>query len=75
MNKLEAHHKIEIFCCVEDGTYVAIVTDLPHCSAWGETHEEALAQAQDAIRGHIKDRQEYGDPIPEPVPWHRTAAR
>jgi predicted RNase H-like HicB family nuclease len=70
---VEARYEVDIFWSDEDQAYIAVVPDLPYCSAWGETREEALAQIQDAIRGHIKVRQKYGDPIPEPKP--HTVAR
>lgn len=61
-------YEIDIFWSDEDEAYVAVVPDLPYCSAWGETREEALSQVQDAIRGHIKVREKHGDPIPDPSP-------
>jgi predicted RNase H-like HicB family nuclease len=64
---VESRYEIDIFWSEEDEAYIAVVPDLPYCSAWGETREEALAQVQDAIRGHIKVRQKHGDPIPEPT--------
>ena len=63
-------YEIDIFWSDEDDAFVAVVPDLPYCSAWGGTYEEALAQVQEAIRGHIEVAQKYGDPIPEPRPPH-----
>lgn len=62
----ELKYEIDIFWSDEDDAYVAVVPDLPYCSAWGETYEEALAQAKVAITGHLKVAEKYGDPIPEP---------
>lgn len=59
-------YEIDIFWSDEDDAYIAVVPDLPYCSAWGETYEEALAQVKVAIRGHLKVIERYGDPIPEP---------
>lgn len=59
-------YEIEIFWSDEDEAYIATVPDLPYCSAWGGTYEEALTQVQDAIRGHIEVRLETGRPVPEP---------
>ena len=70
---MEEHYEIDIFWSDADEAYIASVPDLPYCSAWGDSREEALAQAQDAIRGHLKVRQKYGDPIPEPT--SHTATR
>ncbi len=62
----ELKYEIDIFWSDEDEAYVAVVPDLPYCSAWGETYEEALAQVKVAIRGHLKVAEKYGDSIPEP---------
>lgn len=40
---------IEIFYSEEDEGYIAIVPDLPECSAFGETKEEALKEIEVAI--------------------------
>jgi predicted RNase H-like HicB family nuclease len=37
-------YHINVFFSDEDGGYVADVPDLAHCSAFGETPEEALAE-------------------------------
>src|SRR5688572_8329949 len=64
-------YEIGIFWSDEDEAYSAVVPELPYCSAWGETREEALAQVQDAIRGNIEVRIDSGRPIPEPdLPSH-----
>lgn len=63
-------YEIGIFWSDEDEAYIAVVPNLPYCSAWGDTYEEALAQVQDAIRGHIEVRRETGRPIPEPKAHH-----
>ncbi len=59
-------YEIDIFWSDEDDAYIAVVPELPYCSAWGETYEEALAQAEVAIRGHLRVRRETGRSIPEP---------
>jgi predicted RNase H-like HicB family nuclease len=40
---------IEIFYSEEDEGYIAIVPELPECSAFGETEEEALKEIKVAI--------------------------
>lgn len=62
----ELKYEIDIFWSDEDDAYIAVVPDLPYCSAWGETYEEALAQVKVAIKGHLNVAEQYGDPIPEP---------
>ena len=49
-----------------DKVFVADVPELPGCSAHGDTHEEALANAQDAIAFWLETCEEDGDPLPTP---------
>lgn len=63
---MESKYEIDIFWSEEDEAYIAVVPDLPYCSAWGETYEDALREIQVAIRGHLKVAGKYGDPIPQP---------
>jgi predicted RNase H-like HicB family nuclease len=55
-----------VFWSDEDNGFIAIATDLPGCSAFGETQPEALAELQDAIAAWIEAAQAAGNPIPEP---------
>lgn len=59
-------YPVEIFYSAEDGGYIANVPDLPYCSAFGETPEEALREIQVAIKLHLDVLKEIGRPIPEP---------
>ena len=56
----------QVFWSDEDGGFVAIATDLPGCSAFGETQHEALAELQDAIAAWMEAARSAGNPIPEP---------
>lgn len=47
-----------------DRVFVADVPELPGCTASGDTHEEALAMAQEAIGVWLDVCREYGDPVP-----------
>lgn len=47
----------------EDGRFVAICPALQGCYTEGETEEEALRLIEDAIRLHVEDRLEKGEPI------------
>ena len=60
----ELKYEIDIFWSEEDGSFIANAPELPYCSAWGETYEEALAEAKVAIRGHLSVLRELGRPIP-----------
>ncbi|MGH2460091.1 MAG: type II toxin-antitoxin system HicB family antitoxin [Chloroflexota bacterium] len=56
----------------EDGGYSVTVPALPGCFAQGETLEEAIALAKEAIVLHIVGLREAGEPIPE-EPEHPRA--
>ncbi|HYJ88367.1 MAG TPA: type II toxin-antitoxin system HicB family antitoxin [Pyrinomonadaceae bacterium] len=61
-------HKYEIiiYWSNEDQIFVAEAPELPGCMAHGDTHESALANANDAIQLWVDTAQEFGDPVPEP---------
>jgi predicted RNase H-like HicB family nuclease len=61
-------HKYEIiiYWSNEDQVYVAEVPELPGCTAYGDSHEFALANANEAIQLWIDVAKEFGDPVPEP---------
>jgi antitoxin HicB len=40
--------------------------DLPGCIADGESPEEALREAEDALQSWVLTAKEFGDPIPQP---------
>lgn len=42
-------YAIEIFYSDEDGGFIAVVPELPGCSAFGATEEEALEEVKVAI--------------------------
>lgn len=56
----------EVFWSEEDAGFIATASDLPGCSAFGETQQEALAELQDAITAWIEAAHSAGNPIPEP---------
>ena len=47
----------------KDG-YFAFCPDLQGCYTQGDSYEEVLSNIEDAIRLHIEDRLENGEPIP-----------
>ncbi len=51
----------------EDGSYLAICPALQGCYAEGSTQEEALEMIKDAIKLHIEDRLDKGEPLYEEV--------
>jgi antitoxin HicB len=48
-----------------DGGYTVTVPTLPGCVTQGETIEEAIAMAKDAIRLYIESLIADGEPVPE----------
>ena len=59
-------YHINIFYSEEDGGYIADLPDLPHCSAFGATPAEALAEAELARQAWLDAAHAEGKPIPEP---------
>jgi predicted RNase H-like HicB family nuclease len=49
----------------EEGGYTVTVPALPGCVTQGETLDEAIAMARDAITGFIEALVKDGQPIPE----------
>lgn len=50
----------------EDSAFIAEVPELPGCMAHGNSQEEALTNANEAIGLWLETAKEFGDPIPEP---------
>ncbi len=59
-------YEVIIYWSDEDGAFIAEVPELPGCAAHGTTQEQALSNAQDAMRLWIDTAKEFGDPVPEP---------
>lgn len=55
-----------IFFSEEDGGYIADIPDLAHCSAFGESPEEALAQALIAKKVWLEAAKKESKAIPKP---------
>jgi predicted RNase H-like HicB family nuclease len=49
-----------------DQAVIAEVPELPGCKTHGDTYEEALAMAQEAMQGWIEVARELGRPVPQP---------
>ncbi len=61
-------YPILIFWSQEDGGYIADVPDLEHCSAFGRTPAEALAEVEVAKTAWLETALAHGDPLPNPTP-------
>lgn len=57
---------------VEEGGYTVRVPALPGCNTQGDTYEEAIANAREAIEGYLETLKELGRPIPEERESPRT---
>jgi predicted RNase H-like HicB family nuclease len=62
MNK----YAIEIFFSEEDEGYIAVVPELPGCSAFGETSKEALEEVEIAMDLWLETAKKEGRNIPKP---------
>lgn len=57
-------YKIEVFYSAEDEGYIAIAPELPGCSAFGETRDEALKEIKIAQSLWIKASERAGKAVP-----------
>jgi len=62
----ELHYHINLFFSEEDSSWIADIPDLAHCSAFGESPEEALRELQIAKAAWLEAAEEAGKPIPPP---------
>ena len=51
----------------EAKAYSVTVPALPGCTSQGDDIEEAIANAKEAIAGHIETLKQLGEPVPEEV--------
>lgn len=49
----------------EEGGFIAHFPALPGCQTQGETFDEVVAMAKDALAGFIETRRQHGQPIPQ----------
>ena len=59
-------YEMIIWWSVEDKAFVVDVPELPGCMAHGSTRQEAIKNAEDAIKFWIKTAKEDGQVIPQP---------
>lgn len=60
-------YHVNIFYSDEDQGYIADIPDLPHCSAFGKTPQEALAEVLQAKSAWLEAARAEGKRIPEPL--------
>lgn len=59
-------YAIEIFSSEDDDGYIAVVPELPGCSAYGMTEEQALQEIKVAIDLRLSTTRSMGREIPKP---------
>jgi antitoxin HicB len=71
-------YSISVFWSDEDEGFIATAPDLPGCSAYGKTAEDAVAEVKTVIRGWIEAMADIGNPIPPPSkydPHHQYSGK
>lgn len=61
-----SRYPAQVFWSEDDKGFIAVASDLPGCSAVGDTQEEALRELREAIAGWIDAAQSVGNPVPAP---------
>ncbi|CAM3413746.1 type II toxin-antitoxin system HicB family antitoxin [Saccharibacillus brassicae] len=64
-NKKDVYRYWALLDSTEEGVSVSF-PDLPGCVTFGETAEEAHAEAREALEGFMYELETDGDPIPNP---------
>ena len=64
-------YHINVFASDEDAGYIADIPDLPYCSAFGETPQDALREVLLARDAYLETLKSAGRPVP--VPRYRPA--
>jgi antitoxin HicB len=57
-------YRYSIIITPDDGRYSVTVPSLPGCFTWGDTVEEAVANARDAIAVHVAGLEADGEDVP-----------
>ncbi|HLM68358.1 MAG TPA: type II toxin-antitoxin system HicB family antitoxin [Longimicrobium sp.] len=63
---MSSKYEVIIYWSSADDAFVVEVPELAGCMTHGDTREQALANAEDAIQAWLATAREFGDPIPEP---------
>jgi predicted RNase H-like HicB family nuclease len=61
------HYSRHVYFDADEREYVALCSEFPHISAFGETPVEALSELDVALEGALEVHREEGWPIPEPL--------
>ena len=69
------HYPIKIFYSDEDKGFIAVIPDLPGCSAFGETEEDAIKEVKIAQELWLKTAKKEGRKIPLPSIEDRSSGK
>ena len=62
-----SRYTLELFYSEEDGGYIAVVPELPGCSAFGESEGDAIREVKIAIDLWIETAKKENREIPQPA--------
>ena len=68
------HYPIAIETGTSTEAYGVVVPDLPGCFSAGDTLDEAMENAKEAIELWLEVAIDDGMAVPEPSPWPSTSA-
>ena len=66
MSEATKRFPASVFWSEDDGGFIALAPDLPGCSAFGATAEEALRELETAKEAWLEATRKAGNPIPMP---------
>lgn len=70
---MENKYSINIFWSEEDDCFVAIIPDFPNLSAFGDSYEDAIADAKQVLHMAVESLERDGIPLPQPK-YHKLQA-
>jgi predicted RNase H-like HicB family nuclease len=59
-------YPIQVYWSDEDGSWIADVPDLPHCTSHGPTPHDAVPEVEIAIEAWLEAAELTGRPVPPP---------
>lgn len=68
------HYPVDVRWSDRDNSWIAEAYDLPGCAAHGDTPEEAIREAQDAIAGWLETAKEEGRELAPPSKFQGAAS-
>ena len=66
-SRFEVRDYVALLERADDGSWSAYVPDLPGCTSYGPSREEAARNVHEAVAGHIACLRKTGQSVPEPL--------